>query len=70
MVKRRGTNKFLEKDIKKRQLCRVSSFSSGKYLFEHVVHVKSYLSIVHLGLMSYLTLLYPEEIRAPKSNCV
>ena len=40
-------------------------FSSGERLFEHVMHEKKYGSIVHLGLMHYLSLLYPEEIKPP-----
>ena len=45
---------FIKKDTKKRQLCRLSTCFSDEKLFEHVVHEKSYGSLVHLGLIRYL----------------
>ena len=45
--------------------CCLSTFSSGEDLFQHVVHEKSYGSIVHLGLMYYLSILYEKETKPP-----
>ena len=62
-----GLVNFTKKDIKKRQLCRISAFFSGERLFEHVVHENVYGSLVYLGLMHYLSTLYEEEINQPKN---
>ena len=54
--------------MRESQLCHMSSFSSGEDLFQHVVHAKGYGSLVHLGLMHYLSILYEEEIKPPKKR--
>ena len=59
---------FIQKDNKKRQLCRITTFSSGKRLFKHVVKVNGYGSMMHLGLIQYLSILYEEEIKPPKKR--
>ena len=53
---------FINKNMKKWQLCRLSTFSSGGDLFQHVVHEKGNGSILHLVLMHYLSILLEEEI--------
>ena len=58
-----GLLDFIKKDIKKRQLYRLSTFSCGEDLFQHVLHKNGYGSLVYLGLMS---ILYEEEIKPPK----
>ena len=63
-----GLVDFIQKDLKKGQLCRLSTFSSGEDLFQHVLHAKDYGSMVHLGLMHYLLMLYEEEIKPPKKH--
>ena len=68
MIRRRRTCQSHEKNIKMRQLCRISLFSSGEDLFQHVVHENGYGSLVHLGLIHYLSILYEEEIRPPKKR--
>ena len=59
---------FIKNDIKKRQLCRISTFSSGERLFKHVVHENGYGSMVHLGLMHYLSILCEGEFKPPKKR--
>ena len=49
-----GLVDFIKKDSKNRQLYRISTFSSGEDLFNHVVTAKGYGSFVHLLLMNYL----------------
>ena len=63
-----GLVNFIEKDMRKSQLCRLNTFSSGEYLFQHVVNTKDYGSMLHLGLMDYLSILYEEEIKPPKKR--
>ena len=63
-----GLVDFIQTDMRKRQLCRLSTFSSDEYLFQHVVEGKGYGSMVHLGLMCYLSILYEEEIKPPKKS--
>ena len=53
--------------MRKRQLCCLSTFYSGERLFEHVLDAKGYGSMLHLGLMLYLSILYEEEIKTPKN---
>ena len=55
LLEEEGQIDFLKKDMKKRQLCRPKTFSSGKDLFVHAMHEKNYGSIVHLGLMYNLS---------------
>ena len=62
--------KFMQKDIMMRQLCHIRAFSGGEDLFNHVVYENNYGSLVHLGLMHYLSILYPEEIKPPKKRKV
>ena len=50
------------------QLCHISTFYSGEDLFHHVVKANDYGSLVHLGLMHYLSILYEEEIKPPKKR--
>ena len=57
---------FLKKDIKKRQLCCIRVLSDGEVLFQHITHEANYESLVHLGLMHYLSLIYPDDINPPK----
>ena len=67
-LKEEGFVDFIKKDIKKqRQLCRLSTFSCGEDLFQHVVHENGYGSMLHLRLMHYLSILYEEEIKPPKN---
>ena len=61
-----GLIEFMQKDIKMRQLCHISYFYSGEDLIHHVTKVNDYGSLVHLGLMHYLSILYPEEIKPLK----
>ena len=39
-IEEQGLVKFMQKDMRKRQLCRLSTFSSGERLFEYVAHEK------------------------------
>ena len=43
-------------------------FYSGEDLFHHVVKAKDYESLVHQGLILYLSVLYEEEIKTPKKR--
>ena len=38
LLEEQGLLDFIQKDIKKRQLCRLSTFSSGERLLKHVVN--------------------------------
>ena len=67
-LEEQGLVDFIKKDIRKRQLCRLSSFSSGEDLFQHVAKVNGYGSLVHLGLVHYLSILHKEEIKPPKKR--
>ena len=58
----------MQKDIKMRQLCRIRYFYSDEDLFNHVSQANDYGSLAHLGLIHYLSLLYPEEIKSPKKR--
>ena len=54
--------------MRRSQLCPLSTFYSGEDLFHHVVKANDYGSLVHLGLMHYLSILYEEEIKPPKKR--
>ena len=58
----------MKKDVKMRQLCRISHFSSGEDVLYNVAEANDYGSLVHIGLMYYLSILYREEIESPKKR--
>ena len=68
MVRRTRTCRFYQKRYQKGKLCLLSTFCCGEDLFQHVMHENGYGSMVHLGLIHYLLILYEEEIKPPK-NC-
>ena len=47
---------------------RLSTFSSSEDLSQHVVHEKGHGSIVHLGLMHYLSILHEEETKPTRKH--
>ena len=49
-----------------RQLCCISYFYTGEDLFHHVAEANGNGSLMHLGLIHYLSILYEEEIKQPK----
>ena len=57
---------FMKKDMKKRQLWRINTFSSGEKLFQHAVKANDNGSPVYLRLMHYLSILYEGEIKPSK----
>ena len=63
---------FVRKDSSEYQ-CYHSSYSSAKDLFEHVAE-KAESSLLHLGIMHYMSLLYEDEIKTQKktekSKCI
>ena len=65
-LEQEGLVDFIKKEIKKRQLCCLSTFSSGENLFHHVANANGHGSLLHLGLMHCLSILYEEEIKPPK----
>ena len=67
-LEEQGLVDSIQKDMKKSQLCRLSTFSSGEEFFQHVVHEKCYESIVHLGLMHYLSILHEEETKPTRKH--
>ena len=54
--------------MRKSQFCSLSTFSNGEKSFQHVVHAKGYGSMVHSGLMHYLSILYEEKTKTPKNH--
>ena len=67
-LEEQGLVDFIQKDMRKRQLYYLSTFSSGEDLFQDVMNAEDYESMLHLGLMHYLSMLYEEEIKPPKEN--
>ena len=54
--------------MKKSQSYCLSTISSGEDLFQHILDAKKYGSMVHLGLMHYLSKLYEKGIKPPKKR--
>ena len=49
-----GLVDFIKKNMKKNELCCLSTFSSCEDLFQHIVNAEGYGSILYLGLVHYL----------------
>ena len=69
MVRSTSIVDLIQKDMRNRQLCRLNAFSSGEGLFQYVLSVEGYGSMLHFRLIHYLSiLLYEEEIKPPKKR--
>ena len=63
-LKQEGIHDFVRKKISI-YCCQPYYFKSGKQLFDHVAQKAKY-DLLHLGIMHYMTLLYPDEIKTIK----
>ena len=61
-----GLHDFIRKDHHK-YVCFRASFDNGEDLFQHAVDAHNkHKSLLHLGIMHYMSLLYEDEIKTPK----